>query len=43
MRPKPNPKNKFICDTCRLSDRLKETHPGVRHLPGICDCKCRED
>lgn len=38
-----NPKTAFICATCRECNRHGDTHPGVRHQPGICDCPCREE
>jgi hypothetical protein len=31
----------YICPICRECDKKKITHPGVRHIPGICDCHCR--
>ena len=33
----------FICEACRKATREKTTHPGARHAPGICDCKCRDE
>ncbi len=33
----------FICEACRKANREGLTHPGVRHMPGICDCKCRDE
>lgn len=41
-KTKTNPKTRYICDECRKADKAKNTHPGVRHLPGICDCSCRD-
>lgn len=38
---KKNPKNSYICDKCKKANKEGNTHPGVRHLPGICDCECR--
>lgn len=38
---KRNDKTAYICDECREADHERTTHPGVRHRPGICDCKCR--
>lgn len=32
---------RFICKSCQEASREKRTHPGVMHLPGICDCPCR--
>lgn len=32
---------RFICHACRAANREHRTHPGVQHLPGICDCPCR--
>lgn len=32
---------RFICAECREANKTGDTHPGVRHLPGICDCPCR--
>lgn len=39
---KRNPKTAFICQVCKKADKEKETHPGVLHIPGICDCECRD-
>lgn len=36
-------KTDYICPECRRCDKEKMTHPGVRHLPGICDCECRDE
>ena len=41
-KTKRNSLTAFICDECRRANKNKTTHPGVRHLPGICDCKCRD-
>jgi len=38
-----NPKTAFICQPCRDHDEAGTTHPGARHVPGICDCECRDD
>jgi len=32
----------FICVECREANRTHDTHPGQMHLPGICDCPCRD-
>jgi len=32
---------RFICEPCRRASKEKRTHPGVQHVPGICDCPCR--
>lgn len=32
---------RFICKPCREANTQKRTHPGVMHMPGICDCPCR--
>lgn len=32
---------RFICEACKSATREHRTHPGVQHLPGICDCPCR--
>jgi hypothetical protein len=31
----------YICPVCRAADAQRTTHPGVRHLPGVCECRCR--
>ena len=33
----------YICDVCRVANREGKTHPGQFHMPGICDCKCRDE
>lgn len=33
----------YICAACRTADREHTTHPGQMHLPGICDCPCRDE
>jgi hypothetical protein len=33
-------KTAYICAECREANRLQAIHPGVQHLPGICDCIC---
>jgi hypothetical protein len=32
---------RFICRFCKDANKTADTHPGVQHLPGICDCPCR--
>ena len=32
---------RFICEPCREANASGRTHPGVMHMPGICDCPCR--
>lgn len=32
---------RYLCEECREANRTGDTHPGVRHLPGLCDCPCR--
>jgi hypothetical protein len=39
---KRNSKTDFICKRCRDANRTGDTHPGMMHPPGICDCSCRD-
>ena len=32
----------YFCGACREADKNGRTHPGMTHMPGICDCICRE-
>lgn len=34
-------KTDFICNICRTHNKKKTTHPSHMHIPGICDCECR--
>lgn len=36
------PLTAYICWACRKANREDRTHPGANHMPGICDCPCRE-
>lgn len=33
-------KTAYICEECRDANRRRDTHPGLMHKPGICDCVC---
>lgn len=40
---KPKKKTDYYCPRCKECDRKGETHPGMWHAPGICDCPCRDE
>lgn len=33
----------YICDVCREAFDKDKAHPGHMHIPGICDCPCRDE
>jgi hypothetical protein len=41
--PKRGDRTAYVCYTCREADRKRQTHPGMFHSPGICDCACRDE
>ena len=40
---KKKSKNAYLCAACKKADKAKDTHPGMRHAPGLCDCPCRDE